>query len=105
MRIINHKELVSRLNSKSGKIEILCVEAPITVPNGVSGEWHLFFIPNGSQEKMPLVTSGVNPRIRIARKLHGLFTLMAGLNISPIVIPIVPNESSILEPVSTILNT
>lgn len=86
------------MEAKSGKLEILCVKAPYTVPNGVAGEWHMFFIPNDSLEKMPLVTSGVSPKIRVAKKLHGLFTLLVGLNISPITIPIIPNETSLLGP-------
>ncbi len=97
MLFISHRELQKRLNENLGKLEVLCIEAPITVPNGVAGEWHIFFVPSGTEDRIPLITSGANPRIRVLKKLHGLFMLLVSFGFSPVCIPIEPNQSCFFE--------
>ena len=102
MLFISFFEVRDRLREGVGKIEVKCIVTPEAITNAVAGEWEIYYISNAlPDERVPLVTSGRNPRLRVAKRLHGLFTLLHSLNLSPIEIPTIPGQACLLSYAST----
>lgn len=93
MYFVTQKKLRKYLLHKEGVMELICNKPPISGSDGVSGEWQIFYLPNGTKDRLPLITSSPDPKIRILTKLHGVFMLLVTTGVSPVSIPIMVGRS------------
>ncbi len=94
MLFISLYEVRELLHKEMGSIEVECTVDPQVKMNAVVGIWHVYFAPNEGGPRVPIITSGKNPKIRVLKRLHGIFILLHQLGISPILIPNVAGETT-----------
>lgn len=94
MNFYSFSQVRNLLKEGKGRVEVVCTIAPTSITNAIAGEWEFYFLHNEkSDQRIPIVTSGQNPHLKRATRVHGLFAYLQSYELSPIEIPTIPGDS------------